>query len=84
MNEAFSKITGYTRSEAIGRTPPDLLNDEATDLEVSKKIVQHIQAGDPIRAEVLNKRKDGEKVRVETNIAPVKLDNGSIETIGRD
>ena len=61
VNEAFSKITGYTRSEAIGRTPPDLLNDEATDLEVSKKIVQHIQAGDPIRAKVLNKRKDGEK-----------------------
>lgn len=62
MNEAFSKIAGYTRSEAIGRTPPDLLNDEATDLKVSKKIAQHIQAGDPIRAEVLNKRKDGEKV----------------------
>jgi len=30
----------------------------------------------------LNKRKDGEKVRVEINIAPVKLDNGSIETTG--
>ncbi|MDG1083117.1 MAG: PAS domain S-box protein, partial [Planktotalea sp.] len=74
MKEAFSKITGYTRSEAIGRTPPDLLNDEATDLEASKKIAQHIQAGDPIRAEVLNKRKDGEKVWVETNIVPVKLD----------
>ena len=81
VNEAFSKITGYMRSEAIGRTPPDLLNDEATDLEVSKKIAQHIQAGDPIRAEVLNKRKDGEKVWVETNIVPVKLDNGSIEMI---
>ena len=81
MKEAFSKITGYTRSEAIGRTPPDLLNDEATDLEASKKIAQHIQAGDPIRAEVLNKRKDGEKVWVETNIVPVKLDDGSIEMI---
>ena len=23
VNEAFSKITGYMRSEAIGRTPPD-------------------------------------------------------------
>ena len=57
------------------------MNDEATDLEASKKIAQHIQAGDPIRAEVLNKRKDGEKVWVETNIVPVKLDNGSIEMI---
>ena len=81
VNEAFSKITGYTRSEAIGRTPPDLLNDEATDLEVSKKIAQHIQAGEPIRAEVLNKRKYGENIWVETNIVPVKLDDGSIEMI---
>jgi len=38
VNKAFSKITGYTRFEAIGRTTPDFLNDEATDLEVSKKI----------------------------------------------
>jgi len=38
VNKAFSKITGYMRSEAIGRTPPDFLNDEAIDLEVSKKI----------------------------------------------
>ena len=57
------------------------MNDEATDLEASKKIAQHIQAGDPIRAEVLNKRKDGENVWVESNIVPVKLDNGSIEMI---
>ena len=81
VNEAFTKITGYSRGEAIGHLPSELLNDELTDLQVTGQIATHIRQGKPIRAEVLNKRKDGKRIWVETNIVPIKAGDESIEML---
>ena len=79
VNEAFTKITGYSRAEAIDQTPAELLNDDDTDPKITDLISSHIKQGRPIRANVLNKRKNGKKIWVETNIVPIKTDDGEIE-----
>jgi PAS domain S-box-containing protein len=81
VNEAFTRITGYSSEEAIGRLPSELLNDDKTDPETSNAISSHVQRGEPIRAEVLNRRKDGNKIWMETNIVPVKTADGSVEMV---
>lgn len=81
VNEAFSKITGYSRAEAIGKTPPELLNDVETDVSTTAEIAEHVRNAKPIRAEVLNRRKDGQKIWIETNIVPIKASDGSTEML---
>lgn len=81
VNEAFTRITGYTREEAIGQLPSQLLNDPDTDPEVSKSIGKHVREGKPIRAEVLNRCKHGARIWMETNIFPVRAEDESVEMI---
>ena len=81
VNEAFTKITGYEAFEAIGKTPAALLNDTSTSEEVTARIAYHISQGQAVRAEILNRRKDGGKIWVETNIVPIKADDDQVEMI---
>jgi PAS domain S-box-containing protein len=81
VNEAFTRITGYEKTEAIGLTPSDLLNHDETDAVAVNIISDHIGRGIAVRAEVLNRRKDGTRVWMETNIVPVKGADDSVELI---
>ncbi len=81
VNEAFTRITGYTAEEAIGCRPAELLNDVETSEETTSAISNHIQRGVPIRTEVLNRRKDGNKIWVETNIVPIKTASDDVEIV---
>lgn len=81
VNEAFTRITGYNEAEAIGLTPSDLLNHDETDAESVNIISDHVGRGLAVRAEVLNRRKDGSRVWMETNIVPVKGVDDSIELV---
>lgn len=79
VNEAFTSTTGYSLNEALGKLPPELLNDPATDPKVAALIAKHLEERRPIRAEILNRRKDGVRIWVETNIVPVLAEDGSVE-----
>lgn len=81
VNEAFTRITGYEASEAIGKTPAELLNDASTSLEMTANIANHIRQGKAVRADILNRRKDGRTIWVETNIVPIKTDDNQVEMI---
>ncbi|MGB7318142.1 MAG: response regulator [Planktotalea sp.] len=81
VNEAFTKITGFSSEEAIGQFPSELLNDVETCEETSRAIEVHVQQGKPIRTEILNRRKDGKKIWVETNIVPIAHSDGTIEMV---
>lgn len=81
VNESFSKTTGYSLAEAIGKLPSDLLNGPLTDIEVSKGIAAAIQRGNPHRAEILNYTKDGRIIWIETTTVPVLDDAGQVEMV---
>jgi PAS domain S-box-containing protein len=80
-NTAFERITGYSAREAIGKFPGEMLNAEGTDPETVQKLVDVRKEGRPFCAEILNKRKDGTEIWVETNQVPVLEPSGEIEIV---
>ncbi len=70
VNPAFTKMTGYTPEEVLGKTPR-ILQGPDTDLAVNAKIRRRLEKWKPVQVEVLNYRKDGTKFWSELNIAPI-------------
>jgi len=78
VNPAFEHLTGYSRSEAIGRRPADLVRSGQHERPFYVAMWDTILKGDTWRGEVLNKRKDGGLYHEELVIAPVKDRAGKI------
>lgn len=70
VNEAFTRMTGYDADEAIGNTPR-MLQGPDTERDVLDDIRAALEANMPIRTEVLNYTKTGEKRYLELDIAPI-------------
>ncbi len=71
VNEAFEKMTGYSKEEVLGKSPRFLhgTNSNNAELDYLKKTVF---LGQPCAIEILSKRKNGEAYWVQINVAPVK------------
>lgn len=70
VNRVFERMTGYSATEIIGKTP-HLLRGPSTDRATLDRIRHELEQSQPVRAEVINYRKDGSPFWVELNIAPV-------------
>ncbi|MFB6195693.1 MAG: PAS domain S-box protein [Haloplanus sp.] len=77
VNDAFESVTGYSASEAIGRTPAILQSGEH-DGPFYRDLWETILSGDVWQGEVVNERKDGERIIIDQTIAPITDDDGEI------
>jgi PAS domain S-box-containing protein len=75
VNDAFVRITGYAREEALGRTPR-FLQGPGTDREELDRIRRSLERFEPVQAELLNYRKGGAPFWLELEIVPLALDGG--------
>lgn len=80
VNDAFTRITGWSAEEAIGRNPGELLNHPETDPATIQVIEEGRARKAPFRVQVLNRRKDGKNIWLETNQVPMFDDNGEVTT----
>lgn len=78
VNNAFTKLTGYTLAEATGKTPGRLLKSGKHDEEFYKQLWSSIRAGKTWSDEMLNRRKDGSRYPVWNTITPVTGPHGEI------
>ena len=78
-NPAFTKLTGYSLKEAIGKKPSELIKSSQQTEPYYQQMWQTLLAGKPWRGEIINKRKDGSLYNEELNIAPVLNKAGVIE-----
>jgi PAS domain S-box-containing protein len=69
-NDAFARMMGYSREEVIGKTPR-ILQGPKTNLETLKNLKEGLKRFEPVRAELVNYRKDGSEVWIELSIFPV-------------
>ncbi len=86
VNPAFEKITGYTRAEALGRTPR-LLHSGKHDRDFYRRLWATILAGETFREVFINRRKDGSLYHEDQTITPLKDGAGRIThfiSTGRD
>jgi PAS domain S-box-containing protein len=74
-NDAFARMMGYSREEVIGKTPR-ILQGPKTNLETLKSLKEGLKRFEPVRAELVNYRKDGGEVWIELSIFPVGSPTG--------
>ena len=77
VNAAFTRITGYSREEVIGRSPRMLRGPATADAE-SARIGDALQRGQPVRAELVNYTKAGQPYWVELQISPIYAESRQI------
>ncbi len=75
VNDAFEKHTGYSRREAIGRSPR-FLQGLRTSRAGRKRIRRALEACQPVREEIINYTKSGKEIWLEMEIAPVIDETG--------
>ncbi|MFC1910396.1 PAS domain-containing protein [Chloroflexota bacterium] len=77
VNLAFSRFTGYTREEIIGKHTR-ILKSGKQDPAFYKTLWETITAGGVWRGELINRRKDGRTYIEEMTITPVRDELGEI------
>jgi len=75
VNDAFERRTGYSREEAIGRTPR-ILQGPRTERAELDRIRGAMEAWQPIRSELINYTKSGEEFWLELDIVPLADEKG--------
>lgn len=75
VNEAFTKMTGYSLEEVLGKTPR-ILQGPKSDRTTLNKIRQALKNWQPIVVELINYRKDRSSFWVENSITPVANKDG--------
>lgn len=78
VNESFTKLTGYSEAEVLGKTPR-ILQGEKTDKNTLKKIRVALEKKEPIYVELLNYGKDQTEYWLAFTIIPIKNSRGKIK-----
>ncbi|HWW70618.1 MAG TPA: EAL domain-containing protein, partial [Duganella sp.] len=77
INSSFTRITGYSPEESIGKTP-DLLRSGVHDAEFRAKVRAAMRGAGPWRGEIIGKRKNGELFPQSVTISVVRDEQGKI------
>ncbi len=77
VNPAFTRMTGYTPEDVIGKTPR-ILQGPRTDKAVLQRLQQSIWRGETFAGEAINYRKDGTEFCLEWQIAPIRNAKGRV------
>ncbi|PID76074.1 MAG: hypothetical protein CSB23_00235 [Deltaproteobacteria bacterium] len=77
VNSTFSKITGYSSSEVIGKKP-SILKSGRTPPHIYSEMWDAITRGKKWRGHLINKKKNQETYEEEITVVPLKNEGGNI------
>ncbi len=77
VNDGFTRMTGYSREEAIGNTPR-MLQGPKTDREVLDNLKKRLKEGQSFFGHTVNYRKDGSEFINQWDIHPLTNHDGEI------
>lgn len=72
VNQGFTRMTGYTFEEAIGKSLSELLQSEHTSQETVLLMRQRFDQGKPVHCEIVNHTKSGMDYWAELDVVPLK------------
>jgi diguanylate cyclase (GGDEF)-like protein/PAS domain S-box-containing protein len=78
VNSAFERISGYSREDALGRTPFSLLVSDPDDEPHYRAVQNAIASGQVWHGTLTGRRKDGTPYEQEATISPVRNAEGEI------
>lgn len=76
-NQAFTKVTGYSAGEVMGKNPR-ILQSGKTPAATFSDMWLHLTRGDTWNGELINRRKDGSEYIESTVCSPVRQEDGHI------
>lgn len=79
VNEGFTRLTGYSYEEAIGKHPGKLLQGPDSDLSVIERIREQLKKTFSFTETLLNYKKSGETYWTSLYITPILDDQGNID-----
>lgn len=79
VNAGFTRLTGYSAGEVMGKVPGRLLQGENTDRDTVRRIRENLSMRKPFVEEILNYAKDGRPHWISLSINPVLNKTGKIE-----
>ncbi|HEY5591949.1 MAG TPA: PAS domain S-box protein [Paludibacter sp.] len=71
INPAFTSLYGFTADEIIGKSTPRIIKSAIFDMSVYENFWQTLLKGDEVRGELINKRKDGKLIEIESSSTPI-------------
>lgn len=77
VNDAFTRTTGYSREDVVGRSP-GLLQGPGTDREEAARLRGAVAAGEAVTVTLLNYRRDGSPFWNQVSVSPVPDATGRI------
>jgi PAS domain S-box-containing protein len=79
VNPAFTKVTGYTLSEMIGKNPGSILRGVETSVEISRMMGEKVRAGLGFKdVEILNYTKEGNAYWASIEVEPIRDKRGKV------
>ena len=77
VNQAFTRTTGYSAEEVIGK-PPGILTSALHSADLFRAIWQAVDSGGGWQGEVFDRRKDGEVYPTWLTLSPVTDESGGV------
>lgn len=77
VNPAFTRVTGYTSEDVVGKNS-SMLSHKATPKLVYEQMWANLNAGHAWNGHLVNRRKDGEKYLADLVITPVHDNDGTV------
>ncbi len=78
VNPAFTTLYGHTAEDIIGKVTPRILKSTQLNEQDYKWFWGTLSSKKELRAEIVNKRKNGELVDIETSVSPILDEHNSI------
>jgi len=79
VNEGFTRITGYSLEETVGRIPGQLLQGPETDRAEVARVRAALRSRQGVAAELINYAKDGRRYWIGMKIEPLLDANGEFD-----
>ncbi|WP_197431105.1 hybrid sensor histidine kinase/response regulator [Aliiruegeria sabulilitoris] len=80
VNRAFTRITGYSYAEAVGRNIT-FLNGPQTDTASAERLNKARDEMKPFRIEIINHHRDGHPIWVDVNMSPLFDEQGNLVNV---
>ncbi len=78
VNEGFTRMSGFTSEDALGRRPSMLLHSPLADPDTANSIDRNVEAGQPLQLQVMQRTKSGQDYWVDLEVLPVLDSQGRI------
>ncbi len=76
VNDGFTRVSGYSLEDALGRTPSELLTSESNDPQQMETLLHAIAMRQGCRVEICNRAKDGHEFTIDLEVQPLHDANG--------